>query len=204
MVGGILGPMHDWDEAYRESEGLWSGNPNVAVVAEVARLAPGLALDVGSGEGADAIWLEQQGWEVVGLEPSSVAIARAGAAAAAAGVEVEWVQGELGQAFLPHAEYDLVVASYVPLFTDTHGADSLTDLVGPGGRLLVVHHADWDSSVHQNHPAFGRELLGPEKIAGAMPADFTVALLEARERSVTAGAGAHHRDDVVLLARRDS
>lgn len=194
--------MHDWDETYRETEAMWSGNPNAALVAEAAKLTPGLALDVGSGEGADAIWLEQQGWEVVGLEPSSVAIERASAAAQRAGVEVEWVHGGLGQAFLPHAEYDLVSACYLPLFTDEHDASQLTGLVAPGGHLLMVHHADWDAHLHEDHPAHGRELLGPDKLADALPEGFELVLLEARERSVSHGAGAHHRDDLVLLARR--
>lgn len=194
--------MHDWDEAYGESEAMWSGNPNAALVTEAGRLSPGLALDVGSGEGADAIWLEQQGWEVVGLEPSSVAIGRAAAAAKRADIEVEWVHGELGRAFLPHAEYDLVSACYLPLFTDSHEPSQLTGLVAPGGHLLVVHHADWDSHAHEGHPAHGRELLGPEKVADGLPDGFEIVLLEAREREVAHGAGAHHRDDIVLLARR--
>ncbi|GAA4900786.1 class I SAM-dependent methyltransferase [Tessaracoccus lubricantis] len=193
---------HSWDETYSESEAMWSGNPNAALVAEAGKLAPGLALDVGSGEGADAVWLEQHGWEVVGLEPSSVAIERAVRAAKAAGVEVEWVHGELGTAFLPHAEYDLVAASYVPLFTDEHTTEQLTRLVAPGGHLLVVHHADFDTHVHEGHPAHGRELLGPEQMADQLPDGWGVVLLEPRERTVTHGAGAQHRDDVVLLAQR--
>lgn len=194
--------MHDWDETYLESEAMWSGNPNAALVAEATGLRPGLALDVGSGEGADAVWLEQQGWEVVGLEPSSVAIERAQAAAERAGVEIEWVQGQLGEVFLPHAEYDLVSACYVPLFADEHDVANLTGLVAPGGHLLVVHHADWDDHVHEDHPAHGREHLGPERIAQALPEGFATVVLATRERNVSHGAGAHHRDDVVLLARR--
>lgn len=194
--------MHEWDETYNQSKAMWSGNPNAALVAEASKLEPGLALDVGSGEGADAIWLEQRGWEVVGLEPSAVAIERAAEAARASDVEIEWVHGELGKAMLPHAEYDLVSVSYVPLFTDEHAAELLAGVVAPGGHLLVVHHADWDAHRHPGHHGYGRELLSPERIAEQLPEDFTVVLLESRERDVQHGAGANHRDDVVLLARR--
>src|SRR3954453_24050271 len=45
----------EWDGRYAESEQLWSGRPNGALVTEVAELTPGRALDVGCGEGADAI-----------------------------------------------------------------------------------------------------------------------------------------------------
>ena len=64
-------PLHDvhfWNERYLSSSRLWSGNPNPQLVAEVADLSPGRALDAGCGEGADAIWLAQQGWDVVATD----------------------------------------------------------------------------------------------------------------------------------------
>ncbi len=66
-----------WNERYRSSERVWSGNPNPQLVAEVAGLAPGRALDVGCGEGADAIWLARRGWDVVATDISGVALERA-------------------------------------------------------------------------------------------------------------------------------
>ena len=46
-----------WDGMYRERPKVWSGNPNPQLVAEAAGLKPGTALDLGCGEGADALWL---------------------------------------------------------------------------------------------------------------------------------------------------
>jgi 2-polyprenyl-3-methyl-5-hydroxy-6-metoxy-1,4-benzoquinol methylase len=68
----------EWDARYRErNTPMWSGRPNGRVVAEVARLAPGRVLDVGCGEGADAVWLAQRGWIVTAIDISEVAIPRA-------------------------------------------------------------------------------------------------------------------------------
>src|SRR3954471_21898208 len=81
----------EWDERYTGSPQIWSGNPNGALVAEVAALAPGRALDVGCGEGADAVWLATRGWRVTALDVSEVALDRAAQHARAAGVAVAWL-----------------------------------------------------------------------------------------------------------------
>ena len=65
----------EWDARYGESDGArWSGRPNGRLVAEVAALAPGRALDAGCGEGADAIWLAEHGWVVTAVDVSEVAL----------------------------------------------------------------------------------------------------------------------------------
>src|SRR4051794_928957 len=74
-----------WEERYRSSDQIWSGNPNPRLVEHVAELTPGTALDVGCGEGADAIWLAARGWQVTALDVSTVALARGARAAADAG-----------------------------------------------------------------------------------------------------------------------
>ena len=59
MTNSSARPDHgaEWDERYSGEEQLFSGRPNGALVAEVADLTPGRAVDVGCGEGADAVWL---------------------------------------------------------------------------------------------------------------------------------------------------
>ncbi len=139
-------PMDDaaWDARYAEADRVWSGAPNGALVAEVSGMPPGRVLDVGCGEGADAVWLARQGWEVVALDVSRVALDRAAAHAAEAGVEVEWVHAGLVEADLPDWSFDLVSAQYPALLAtaDDVAEHALVDAVAPGGVLLVVHHAD--------------------------------------------------------------
>src|SRR5688572_9131274 len=99
----------EWDARYSEGEGAkWSGRPNGRLVAEVADLTPGRALDVGCGEGADAIWLAGRGWTVTAIDVSEVAIRRAREAATLAGAAVEWVSGDALQAPFPARAFDLL------------------------------------------------------------------------------------------------
>src|SRR4051812_25376983 len=85
----------EWDARYGEpGDALWSGRPNGRLVAELADLAPGRALDVGCGEGADAIWLAQRGWTVTAIDVSDVAVGRARANAERLGVGVDWIVGD--------------------------------------------------------------------------------------------------------------
>lgn len=76
-----------WDARYR-SRTVWSGNPNPLLVEYAAGLTPGTVLDVGSGEGADAIWLASRGWQVTGADLSTVALEHAARNAAEAGEDI--------------------------------------------------------------------------------------------------------------------
>jgi len=74
-----------WDERYGSADSIWSGNPNPRLVSVAQELRPGVALDVGCGEGADAVWLAARGWRVTGVDVSTVALQRAERAARTAG-----------------------------------------------------------------------------------------------------------------------
>src|SRR5689334_12345520 len=100
----------EWDNRYADRQQLWSGRPNGALVAEVAELTPGRVLDVGCGEGADAVWLARGGWDVTALDVSGVALERAAGHARDAGVTIHPVHAGLVGAVLPPGSFDLVCA----------------------------------------------------------------------------------------------
>lgn len=134
-----------WDDRYRESDRIWSGNPNVVLVREVEGLTPGRALDLGCGEGADAVWLARWGWKVTATDISRVALERAAVHAAEADVadRIDWQWHDLGASF-PEGEYDLVSAQFLHSMGDLPRERILRRAalaVAPGGVLLVVGHA---------------------------------------------------------------
>ena len=194
----------EWDERYASAEQVWSGRPNGALVAEVAGLRPGRALDVGCGEGADVVRLAQQGWDVTGLDVSQVALDRAAMHARQAGASVRWVHADLVQAQLPAGAFDLVSAQY-PALLRTPGDDAeraLLAAVAPGGPLLVVHHADIDPEEAKARGFDPADYVGPADVAALLDDGWRVEVDEKRSRDITGGAGAHHTHDLVLRARR--
>ncbi len=195
----------EWDRRYAEREQMWSGRPNGALVAEVAELPAGRALDVGCGEGADAIWLSRQGWDVTGVEVSAVALQRAAGHAQDAGVAIRWVHAGLAEAGLQAGTFDLVSAQYPVLQrTDDAAAErALLSAVAPGGVLLVVHHAGVETREMHEGGCDPADLVWPAMVAAVFDEDWEVELNEQRPRvAPEGGAGAHHVDDVVLRARR--
>jgi thioredoxin reductase/SAM-dependent methyltransferase len=202
----------DWDHRYGKDQ-MWSGNPNGTLVNEVSALAPGRALDVGAGEGGDAIWLAEQGWTVTASDISQRALDRVSAEAERRGMRVvcDHVDANALDAFEAEA-FDLVSAQYasIPRTPDSRGIRNLLDAVAPGGTLLVVSH-DMEQMLKADSAAHGRP-FDPE--AYVRVEDFTAALAgstswdievyEKRLRPPGAATAALHVEDIVLRARRRS
>ncbi|CAN5740008.1 class I SAM-dependent methyltransferase [soil metagenome] len=197
-----------WDELYGKRPQMWSGRVNVVLADEVADLEPGTALDLGSGEGGDAVWLAQRGWRVTGVDVSTVALARAEAHAAAAGLtdRITWERHDFGATF-PSGSFDLVSAQFLQSPVEL---DRITVLraaaaaVAPGGTLLVVSHAaapDWSDHHDAVFPVPAEELaeldLDPEA--------WTVVRCDAAEVECTGPDGqAGVRLDGVVRVRRNA
>ncbi|MFI0356374.1 class I SAM-dependent methyltransferase [Actinomadura sp. 9N407] len=196
-----------WDSRYSESEQMWSGKPNDALVREVTGMTPGRALDLGSGEGADAIWLAQQGWRVTGTDISGVALDRAAGHARDADVDalIEWRRHDLGESF-PEGEWDLVSAQFLHTPGEMPREKILraaAAAVAPGGVLLIVGHASgpsWDHEHHDMHfPTTDEVLLSLELPEG----QWEVLRSEEHERVQTGPDGQPgHRTDNTLKLRR--
>lgn len=134
-----------WEQRYGAGQRIWSGNPNPQLVAAVTDLPPGTALDVGTGEGADAIWLAERGWKVTGVDVAQAGLDRAAQHAAEVGVDVTWQQADVTAWDPAPAQYDLVSMQYVHFPRPLREAvcRRLAGAVRPGGMLLIVgHHPD--------------------------------------------------------------
>ncbi|MFC7480956.1 SAM-dependent methyltransferase [Luedemannella flava] len=174
-----------WEERYRAKPTIWSGNPNPQLVAEVADLAPGRALDVGCGEGADAAWLAARGWRVTGVDISTVALDRARAHVDSAGLadRIELVHADLRVTPPEPGAYDLVSAQFMHLPPGPRRElyAQLASAVAPGGTLLIVGHdpTDLHTSVHRAH--FPDMMFTVDEVASALDrSDWDVTVAESR------------------------
>jgi SAM-dependent methyltransferase len=203
-VVDVVHSVAEWDARYAGTEQVWSGLPNTALAAEAAGLTPGRALEVGCGEGADAVWLAAHGWDVTALDVSQVALQRAMRHARDAGVEVRWLQSTLVSVPAQPGAFDLVSAMYPALqrTVSNEAENMLMDAVAPGGVLLVVHHADVDTGQAKAHGFDPADYVSPADVAALLDQDWQVEIDQRRPRDTTTGAGAHHTHDVVLRARR--
>jgi SAM-dependent methyltransferase len=193
-----------WDELYGSREQLFSGNPNGVLVTEVADLAPGQALDIGCGEGGDALWLARRGWRVTAVDISQVALDRAAEAGADVAEQVAWIRGELASTPLPAGAFDLVSAQYFPLPRESkHTAlRALLASVAPGGTLLVAGHDLADLPPEHGHGFDPADFYQPSEIAKLLDEHWTVLIDETRPRTAPAPEGTEHVNDTVLRARR--
>ncbi|WP_210502886.1 bifunctional NAD(P)/FAD-dependent oxidoreductase/class I SAM-dependent methyltransferase [Nocardioides xinjiangensis] len=195
-----------WEERY-SGDRVWSGRVNVQLAAEAASLAPGRALDVGCGEGGDAVWLAERGWDVTAVDFADAALVRVAERAREAGVDdrVETRRVDV-RTFDPAGEtWDLVTSHFFHL-PDGGMPDvvrRLASAVAPGGTLLVVgHHPDdLATGLRHGHTTF---MFTADQLLPALPDDFVVEACEARPRTQ---AHPHTGEeiavaDATLVARR--
>lgn len=129
--------MAGWDERYRSTDRLWSAEPNVFVADRLIALDPGVGLDLASGEGRNAIWLAERGWNMTAVDFSAVAAERGREHSDS----VEFVVADV-LTWEPDRRFDLVLIAYLHL--DESEFEPLirraTTWLVPGGELFMVGH----------------------------------------------------------------
>jgi SAM-dependent methyltransferase len=148
-----------WEEHYGERERIWSGRVNVQLAKLVADLPPGRALDLGCGEGGDAVWLAENGWHVTAVDVSETALARAAAEARTRSVldRIDFQHHDLSDSF-PDGSFDLVSAQFLHSTVRLERPAVLRNAaraVSQGGLLVIVDHASappFSKKVPHDHP----------------------------------------------------
>ena len=201
----------DWDHRYGDAQ-IWSGNPNGTLVRELDGAEAGRVLDVGAGEGGDAVWFAEQGWTVTATDISQRALDRIAAVAEERSLAITCHRADANtlDAYATQS-FDLVSAQYasIPRTPDGRGMDNILAAVSVGGTLLVVGHdlepmrRPVDTTNHSrlfDPDAFVRVDDFVEAITNS--SEWYIEVNEKRPRPPGAASASHHVDDIVLRARR--
>jgi len=196
-----------WDARYATTDLVWSIGPNAFVVDEVATMAPGRALDLAGGEGRNALWLAEQGWDVELVEFSAVALEKAASIARERGVALRTTLADVtdpssGPALAPA---DLVLVCYLQLPTAPlavalrHAATH----VAPGGTLLVIaHERDNLEHGHGGPPDAAYLPTVADVLAAIDGVGLEVERAEQVRRPVDTPEGPREAIDLLVRARR--
>jgi SAM-dependent methyltransferase len=193
----------DWNDRYAQKELVWTAEPNRRFAAEVEGLEPGRALDLACGEGRNAVWLAERGWQVTGVDFSDVALAKAAELAASRGVEVDWLVADVLE-YRPEARaFDLVAVLYLQLPRDEllHALESAAGAVAPGGTLLVLGHDTTNLTHGHGGPKDASVLYTAADVVPALR-DLVVERAEAVERTVPLADGEAVAIDAFVRAHR--
>jgi 2-polyprenyl-3-methyl-5-hydroxy-6-metoxy-1,4-benzoquinol methylase len=193
-----------WERTLREhSHKVAARPPNAHLIAELASLPPGRALDAGCGHGAETLWLAAQGWEVTAVDFSASALEHARSTAEALGSDIaariSWVEGDLALWTPARDHFDLVVCLYV------HVAGSMNEMVqrlasgvAPGGPLFLVGHRPLDPATGKPTAAAGQVQVSIEAARAALTtSEWELVVAEERLRAVS-GTGV----DALIRAER--
>jgi len=144
-------PREVWNEVFTKRQGR--DFPHNRFLAEVIKgRKPGMALDIGIGEGRNALFLATEGWEVTGFDISDVAIKLTREAAQKRGVKLNALIDDADRFDYGRQRWDLVVGMYMHGVI-TRNAEKIVDSLKPGGILVVEgYHRDVDRQGVQGGP----------------------------------------------------
>lgn len=191
-----------WNQRYAASEYVWSVTVNRFVEQYLADRQPGTAIDLGAGEGRNAVWLAQRGWQVVAVDFSDVGLTKAHRLATEHHVHVDFVCAD-ATTYQPQEAVDLVVLSYLQLDASArrtvleHGASWLR----PGGTLFVIAHDRSNVSDGYGGPPSASVCYDVTESVAAL-AGLTIERAEVVERTVTNDDGVHTALDTLIIATR--
>ena len=200
----------DWDRRYAESELVWSAGPNQFVAAELADLPPGAAVDLAAGEGRNAIWLAERGWQVVAVDFSATGLAKGRALLErqdrGLATGVTWVHADV-LTYDPGRAFDLALVAYLQLPADQRrtALRRAFAMLAEGGRLFVVAHHSSNLTEGTGGPQDAAVLYSAEDVLADLAGEqFEVVRAERVTRQVPTPDGASTRpayDTLVHVVR---
>lgn len=196
-----------WDDRYSEPGFAYGTEPNDFLTERVGDLKRGRCLCLAEGEGRNAVWLAQQGFDVTAMDQSAVGMEKARELAESRGVSIATQVGDLADWDMGEGTWDTVVAIFMhlppALRADVHAR--IVRALAPGGTVLVEGY----TPDKYDHPGMGGPPPGQRDMTFTRPMlidDFNgldVVHAEETVRDVNEGKYHHGRSAVVqFLAKK--
>lgn len=194
-----------WNARFATADYVFGEGPNAFLRTQAANLAPGRALCVADGEGRNGVWLAEQGWQVVSLDFSDVAQAKAAALAARRGVLLDLVQADVHAWAYPEAAFDLVADIFSQFSAPADRARKWAHMRGavkPGGWIILQGYTPDQLHHRTGGPSDPAQLYTEEMLRSAFT-DFEQVRIFEEETTLNEGAGHSGISAVIgLIARR--
>jgi SAM-dependent methyltransferase len=142
-----------WDDVFRSGKVQFNKNASKLLQYAVLGRKPGFAVDLGMGEGRNAVFLAEKGWQVTGVDISSEAVKQAKARAAAAHVAVEAITDDLDHYEIGRMKWDLIVLLYMHAWfhQSKHNVpEIIAAALKPGGLLVIEGYAGDEGDFQTN------------------------------------------------------
>lgn len=204
----MTAPGPDWDARYARPDYVYGTEPNAFLKRETVRLdKQGEALCVADGEGRNSVWLAQQGFRVHAVEASPVALGKARALAAKAGVTdaIRFEQADLLHWDWPRERYQSVVAIFIQFAGPEARAglfEAMKTALVPGGVLLLQGYRPEQIAFGTGGPGTVDNLYTPAMLRDAF-ADFEIVQLTSHDAEIHEGKGHNGMSALIdLIAKR--
>lgn len=197
--------MSVWNERYAGEDFFYGTEPNAFLVSQKALLKPGMrCLAVADGEGRNGVWLAEQGLEVLSVDSSHVAQAKAKKLAQQRGVAMLFEQVDLLQWDWPVLSggengFDVVVAIFIQFVTSPEREQvfaSIKRCLKPGGLLLLQGYTPRQLEYRTGGPSQAENLYTEAMLRKAF-SDMDIVQLREHDSVIREGTG--HRGMSALI-----
>jgi SAM-dependent methyltransferase len=195
-----------WDQRYASQDLVWTADANRFLMDETAGLAPGCALDLASGEGRNAMWLAQQGWNVRAVDFSGVATEKGRQIASARHIDerIEFETADLRR-YEPGLQcFDLVVMVYlhIPQLELQPIIARAAQAVAPGGTLLLIGHDSENLVRGFGGPQTAEMLYTADQVVAALGGTLVIDKAQRVERAIATQDGQRIALDCLVRAHK--
>jgi len=192
-----------WDQRYAEEEYVYGTEPNDFLREQVGRIPPGRVLSLCEGEGRNAVFLAKQGYEVTGVDSSSVGLTKAQKLAGSEGVSITTQLADMGDFHIDPESWNGVVSIFCHIPPSMRAELHRQVVAGlkPGGVLILEAYTPAQIALGTGGPKMPELTMTGDDLRQEL-AGLEIELLQELERDVVEGKFHTGRGAVVQLVAR--